>query len=82
MPPPHDLVARRRAEPAGDTATDIIGDNHAACYSGGAPATPVHASGKVGSAFVFDGTLHLRVPDSAALRLRRLTAEAWITRSS
>src|SRR3982750_3101223 len=34
---------------------------------------------KVGQAFNFDGTVHVRVPDSAALKpVEQITVEAWV----
>jgi len=77
--PPRGLLASYRGEPAtGNVAADILGGHDGAFYSGSAAANPAYTTGKVGSAFTFDGALHVRVPDSPALRPARLTMEAWV----
>jgi uncharacterized repeat protein (TIGR02543 family) len=76
---PADLVAWWRAEPAtGNVVPDMIGDHDGAFFSGNTATVPAYTDGKVGSAFAFDGTLYVQVPDAAELHLPELTAEAWI----
>ena len=77
---PPGLIALWRGE---TDASDLIGGHHGAFYTGTGPAAPsvppsVSASGKVGGAFNFDGTVHVRVPDHAALKPEQFTAEAWV----
>ncbi len=61
-------------------ATDLIGGHSGTFYTGTTPTTPsVTATGKVGGAFNFDGTVYVQVPDSAALRPAQMTAEAWVS---
>ena len=74
--PPSGLVGFWR----GDTdATDTIGGHNGAFYIGSSPTTPaVTPIGKVGAAFEFTGTQHIRIPDTAALRPAQVTLEAWI----
>jgi hypothetical protein len=70
------LIALWRGE---TDASDPIGGHDGAFFAGeGMIAPSITASGKVGGAFNFDGTQHVRVPDSAALRPAHLTAEAWV----
>jgi Concanavalin A-like lectin/glucanases superfamily/Divergent InlB B-repeat domain len=59
--------------------------HHGAFYDGtGVIAPSVTASGKVGGAFdfnsapPFNGTVHVQVPDSPALKPAQLTVEAWV----
>ena len=65
--------------PGDSNATDVIGGHRGGFYSGATPsAATVTAAGKVGTAFDFDGTVHVRVPNSAALRQPEITVEAWL----
>jgi Concanavalin A-like lectin/glucanases superfamily/Divergent InlB B-repeat domain/Immunoglobulin I-set domain len=75
-PLPPGLVASWRGE---TDASDSIGGNHGAFFAGliGQPPS-ITMAGKVGSAFEFDGTVHVRVPDSPALRPAQITVEAWV----
>jgi hypothetical protein len=42
-------------------------------------STKCYAFGKVGGAFSFDGTVHVRVPgDSDVLKPAQITVEAWV----
>jgi concanavalin A-like lectin/glucanase superfamily protein/Ig-like domain-containing protein/putative Ig domain-containing protein/List-Bact-rpt repeat protein len=76
VPLPPGLIALWRGE---TDASDLIGGHHGTFFAGTAVTAPsVTASGKVGGAFNFDGTVHVRVPDSAALKPAQLTAEAWV----
>src|SRR5262249_28585229 len=77
---PSDLVAWWRAEPAtGNVAPDTIGSHNGGFFKGNTPADGAYTpAGKVGSAFAFDGTLSVRVPDAADLRPPEMTAEAWV----
>lgn len=76
VPLPPGLIALWRGE---TDASDLIGGHHGTFFIGTDVTPPsVTASGKVGGAFNFDGTQHVRVPDSAALRPAQLTAEAWV----
>ena len=60
-------------------ATDLIGGHSGTFYTGNTPTTPsVTAWGKVGSAFAFDGTTHVQVPDAPGLRPSQITLEAWV----
>jgi hypothetical protein len=60
-------------------ASDLIGGHHGTFFAGGSVTAPgVTVLGKVGGAFNFDGTVHVRVPDSAALKPAQLTVEAWV----
>lgn len=60
-------------------ASDLIGGHHGAFFAGADVTTPsVTADGKVGGAFNFDGTVHVRIPDSAELRPAQLTVETWV----
>jgi hypothetical protein len=73
---PPGLIALWRGE---TDASDLIGEHHGTFFAGAAATVPsVTASGKVGGAFNFDGTVHVRVPDSAALKPAQLTAEVWV----
>ena len=78
--PPADLVAWWRGEPAtGGLVPDIIGGNDGSFFSGNTAATPSYTiDGKVGSAFTFDGTLYVQIPDAVGLRPSELTVEAWV----
>jgi hypothetical protein len=76
VPLPPGLIALWRGE---TDASDLIGGHHGSFFVGAEIIAPsVTASGKVGGAFNFDGTQHVRVPDSEALKLAQLTAEAWV----
>jgi hypothetical protein len=76
VPLPPGLIALWRGE---TDASDLIGGHHGTFFVGADVTAPsVTASGKVGGAFNFDGTVHVRVPDSAALKPARLTVEAWV----
>ena len=76
-PIPPGLIALWRGE---TDASDLIGGHHGSFFAGavatGLPS--VTAAGKVGGAFNFDGTVHVRVPDTPALKPAQLTAEAWV----
>jgi Concanavalin A-like lectin/glucanases superfamily/Divergent InlB B-repeat domain/Putative Ig domain/Immunoglobulin I-set domain len=73
---PAGLIAIWRGE---TDASDLIGGHHGTFFAGTVVTAPsVTASGKVGGAFNFDGTVHVGVPDSAALRPAQLTVEAWV----
>ena len=74
--PPAGLIAAWRGD--GD-ARDLIGGHQGTFFTGAVVAAPgLSPSGKVGGAFDFDGTRHVRVVDSAALKPARLTVEAWV----
>ena len=76
VPLPPGLIALWRGE---TDASDLIGGHHGTFFAGTAVTAPsVTASGKVGGAFDFDGTVHVRIPDSAALKPARFTVEAWV----
>lgn len=76
VPIPPGLIAHWSGE---TDASDRIGGHHGTFFAGRAvTVASVTASGKVGRAFDFDGTVHVRVPDSPALKPARLTAEAWV----
>ena len=76
VPLPPGLIALWRGE---TDASDLIGGHHGTFFTGTVVTTPrVTASGKVGGAFDFDGTVHVRVSDSAALKPAQLTVEAWV----
>ena len=73
---PPGLIATWRGE---TDASDVIGGHHGTFFAGAVPTAPrVTASGKVGGAFDLDGTVHVRIPDSAALKPAQFTAEAWV----
>jgi hypothetical protein len=75
-PLPPGLIATWRGE---TDARDLIDGHHGTFYAGTAvTVASVTPMGKVGGAFNFDGTVHVRVPDSAALKPKHLTAEAWV----
>jgi hypothetical protein len=70
------LIALWRGE---TDASDLIGGHHGKFFVGADETAPsVMASGKVGGAFNFDGTIHVRVPDSPTLKPAQITAEAWV----
>jgi Concanavalin A-like lectin/glucanases superfamily/Divergent InlB B-repeat domain/Immunoglobulin I-set domain len=73
---PPGLIALWRGE---TDASDLIGGHHGEFLVGTEIIAPsLTGSGKVGGAFNFDGTQHVRVPDSASLRPAQFTAEAWV----
>ena len=77
MPLPPGLVAFWRGE---TDASDLIGGPYGTFFAGASATAPsVTTDGKVGAAFNFDGTVHVRVPDSAALKLGRMTARYFET---
>ncbi len=77
---PADLVAWWRAEPvSGNVVPDIIGGHDGGFFSGNTAVAPAYtADGKVGSAFVFDGTRYIQVRDAVELRPNEMTVEAWV----
>lgn len=76
VPLPPGLVAFWRGE---KDASDLIGGHDGAFFAGSSATAPsVTRWGKVGGAFDFDGTVHVRVPDSTALKPTQFTLEAWI----
>jgi Concanavalin A-like lectin/glucanases superfamily/Divergent InlB B-repeat domain/Immunoglobulin I-set domain len=76
VPIPPGLVAFWRGE---TDASDLVGGHHGTFFVGTSPATQSFtAPGKVGNALSFDGTVHVRVPDSAALKPAQITLEAWV----
>jgi hypothetical protein len=76
VPIPPGLVAWWRGE---TDASDLIGGHDGTFFTGSSVTAPrVTADGKVGGAFSFDGTVHVRVPDSAALKPAQITVEAWV----
>ncbi len=76
------ILAWYQAEPGpGSVAQDVIAGHDGAFYrgTGNTAVAPVYTpAGKVNNAFTFDGSLHVRVPDSPALRPAEVTLEAWI----
>jgi hypothetical protein len=76
VPLPLGLVAFWRGE---TDASDLIGGHDGTFFAGASATVPsVTPAGKVGGSFSFDGTVHVRVPDSSALRPAEITLEAWI----
>jgi hypothetical protein len=76
---PLGLIALWRGETdAQGRAIDVIGGHHGACFKSDVTVPAVTTAGKIGRALDFDGTVHVRVPDDAALRPRRVTMEAWV----
>lgn len=74
--PPPGLLAVWRGE---TDANDLIGGHHGTFQVGENVTAPrLTADGKVGGAFDFDGQMHVRVPDSAALKPTQLTIELWV----
>src|ERR1700728_2368295 len=77
---PPGIVASWRGEM---DASDAIGGHDGAFFTGLTPKPPsITASGKVGGAFDFDGTINVQVPDSPELRPAELTVELWVFRTS
>ncbi len=76
VPLPPGLVALWRGE---TDASDPIGGHDGTFFAGSSATAPsVTPWGKVGGAFSFDGTVYIRVLDSAALRPAEITVEAWV----
>jgi hypothetical protein len=76
VPLPEGMVAFWRGE---TDATDLIGGYSGTFYTGTTPAAPsITAWGKVGSAFAFDGTNYVQIPDAPGLQPPQLTLEAWV----
>jgi hypothetical protein len=76
LPLPQGMVAFWRGE---TDATDLIGGHNGTFFAGTSAVAPsVTGFGKVGGAFAFDGTVYVRVPDTAELKPVQITAEAWI----
>ena len=76
VPLPQGLIAAWRGE---TNASDLIGGHHGTFFAGtSVTVARLTADGKVGRAFDFDGTVHVRIPDSPALKPERLTVEAWV----
>ncbi len=78
---PADMLCWWPGEPVtgSSAAPDIIGSHGGGFFRGklAAPASYT-ADGKVGSAFAFDGTVYIQVPDATELRPAEMTAEAWV----
>lgn len=80
---PPGLTALWRGE---SDASDAVGGHDGAFFAGTAvdalpiPTPPnITALGKVGQALNFDGTVHIRVPDSAAVKpVLQMTIEVWV----
>jgi hypothetical protein len=76
VPLPEGMVAFWRGE---TDATDLIGGYSGAFYTGTTPTAPsTTVWGKVGSAFVFDGTSYVQIPDAPGLQPPQITLEAWV----
>jgi hypothetical protein len=73
--PPAGLVGWWRGE---NDVEDTAGQNDGAFYSGTSGVAPTFASGFVGGALSFDGTVHVQVPDASALRPPELAIETWL----
>jgi hypothetical protein len=79
-PLPSGLIAVWRGE---TNASDMIGGHHGTFFVDNTAVEPsVTPSGKVGAAFDFDGTRHIRVPDSTDLKPVQFTVEVWVFPSS
>jgi hypothetical protein len=75
-PLPAGVVAFWRGE--GD-ATDLIGGYSGTFTAGSTPTPPsIIRWGKVGSAFAFDGTTCVQIPDAPGLQPPQITLEAWV----
>jgi YD repeat-containing protein len=59
-------------------ATDAMASHSGQFFSGSTPTTPRLASGVLGNAFDFDGSVHVRIPDAPALRPAAFAIEAWV----
>jgi hypothetical protein len=76
VPIPPGLVACWRGESG---ATDLLGGHDGAFFAGSSLTTPsISPHGKTGGAFDFDGSVHVRIPDSPTLRPARITVELWL----
>jgi concanavalin A-like lectin/glucanase superfamily protein/putative Ig domain-containing protein/List-Bact-rpt repeat protein len=77
---PADMIAWWRGEPASDgTVVDTLGGHGGSFFSGNSPTSASYTpDGTVGSAFAFDGTVYVQVPDADQLRPAEMTAEAWV----
>ena len=76
VPPPPGLVAWWQGE---TDASDLIDGHNGTFFTETSVTVPsVTADGKVGSAFTFDGTLYVQIPDAVELRPSELTVEAWV----
>jgi hypothetical protein len=76
VPLPPGLVAFWRGE---TDAKDLIGGHDGAFFVGTSTVPPsITPSGKIGAAFNFDGTVHMRVPDAATLKPAQITIEVWV----
>ena len=73
--PPAGLVAWWRGE---SDAEDAAGQNDGTFYSGTTAVPATLAAGRVGGALSFDGSIHVAVPDAAALQPAALSVEAWL----
>ena len=73
--PPAGLVGWWRGE---SDAEDTAGQNDGAFYTGTTVVAPTLASGLVGGALSFDGSVHVRVADAAELRPPEFTLETWL----
>ncbi|MGD0605769.1 MAG: LamG-like jellyroll fold domain-containing protein [Streptosporangiaceae bacterium] len=76
VPLPEGMVAFWRGE---TDATDLIGGHSGAFYTANNPTAPsITEWGKVGSAFAFDGTTYVQIPDASGLQPPQITLEAWV----
>ena len=76
VPLPEGIVAFWRGE---TDATDLIGGHSGTFYTGTTPTAPsITMWGKVGSAFAFDGTIYVQIPDATNLQPPQITLEAWV----
>ncbi|MDB6136322.1 MAG: hypothetical protein JWM59_4565 [Verrucomicrobiales bacterium] len=78
--PPLGMLAWWRGEGDGSgLERDWIAGHDGTFYRGSTAADPAYIpEGKVGSGFDFDGSLHVRVPDSLALHPPEVTVEGWV----
>src|ERR1700730_16749123 len=79
VPIPPGLVAFWRGE---TDASDLTGRHNGAFFSGPSASAPsVTPAGKVGGAFNFSGTVHIRVPapgPGSSLKPPQITVELWV----
>ena len=76
VPLPTGLVAFWRGE---KDATDLIGGHDGTFFFGITAVSPkITSEGKVGGAFDFDGTMHVRVPSSPETRPAQVTLAVWV----
>jgi hypothetical protein len=76
VPLPEGMVAFWRGE---TDATDLISGYSGTFYTGNTPTAPsITQWGKVGSAFSFDGTTYVQIPDAPGLQPPHLTLEMWV----